>query len=120
MDWASIIGNLLLPALLRCLTKTSSEDPQQILRESYDAATGKMDSDLVREAMPTTRQAARRAYRQASRSDKKSFQPLSEQQVYDLTEKKLIEAMNASQEDATVIRAAASALADNDQANNQE
>ena len=114
MEWIPLVLNFLQPLLLKCFEKTSSEDPQEFLRESYNPVTGKMDPDVVRDAMPETRRALRRARREAPASKKSEFPKLDRDGLYDLAEKGLIDAMNADPVKVTTIRAAASAIRDND------
>lgn len=114
MDWITIIGTLVLPLLAKCFQKTSAEDPQAVLRSHYDATTGKMDGDIVRECMPATRKAARKAHRQASRADRKTFPKLSEDQIYSITESRLIAAMNADETTVAGIMASATLIGDDE------
>lgn len=73
-----------------------------------------MDPDIVAAAMPKTRQAILKARRQASHADRKSMPRFSRQDVYDLAEKNLIDAMNASDEQVADVYAAAKLLGDDE------
>lgn len=95
MEWFVIISSLLGPLLAKCQQATSSEDPQEMLRESYNETTGRMDESIVRSAVPATRQAIRKAWRNATKEERKTFPRYSRSEVYEIAEAKLIEAMNA-------------------------
>ena len=114
MDWTAIISGFLLPILAKCLGQQSTEEPREYIRAHYDAATGKLDSEIVVDSMRGTRKAIRRAHRKASRQEKKSFQKYSEQEIYDLTESELIKAMNADDDAKSAVMLAASAIEDDD------
>lgn len=110
----ALILALLGPMLAKCLDQVSSETPAEYLKPHFNSATGRMDPDIVREAMPQTRKAALKARRQASKEDRKKMQRLSYDDVYNITEKKLIEALNAPAEVVASVYAAAKELGDDD------
>lgn len=114
MEWLSLILTFLQPLWSKCHDKTSSEDPQQMLRENYDAQTGRMDPDLVNAAIPKTRRAIHKARANASKEDRKSFPKYTREEIYRIAEQGLIESMNASPERVTAIRKAADLLVDED------
>src|SRR6187431_3156607 len=98
MDWLLIIKGFLGPMLAHCWEQISTEDAQAVLRSSYNATTGRMDPDLVQEAIPATRKAVLKARRQASHEDRKLMPRYSRADLYEIAESQLIEAMNASTE----------------------
>lgn len=114
MGWETIILSLLESLLAKCFSQVSSETPQEYLRPYYDEASGRMDPDIVREAIPQTRKAVLKARRQATREDRKTMPRYSREDLYLLTEQKLIQAMNASPETVKAAFAAAEALPDED------
>lgn len=114
MEWISIILPLLQPMLLKCFEKTSMEDPQEYLRSNYNASTGKLDRDVVLDAIPATRRAIRKAHRNASRAERKNFVRLSKSELYEITEKSLIESMNAPPEAVAACREVAAGMPDDD------
>jgi hypothetical protein len=114
MDWISIIKGILGPIIAKCWEQTSAEDPQVVLRSSYNATTGRMDPDLVYEAVPAVRRAAMQARRQATRKERKEFPRLSNNDLYQIAEEKLIEAMNASPEQVLAVFSAAESLTEED------
>jgi hypothetical protein len=114
MDWITIILGLLGPIIAKCFQQTSSENPHDVLRAAYNEATGRMDPDLVNDCIPAARQAANKAHRQASRSDRKRFPKLSRADLYEIAETKLIEAMKADGPTINAVLAAGHALGDDD------
>jgi hypothetical protein len=114
MEWVPLILNFLQPLLLKCFDRQSTEDPQEVLRESYDPTTGKMDPAIVNDAIPQTRRAFNRARKSASREERRNAPRYSRQELYDITEKGLIESMNAPPETVASVRTAAALLRDND------
>jgi hypothetical protein len=114
MEWVTIIGGLLLPMLAKCWNKTSVEDPQTVLKANYDPSTGKMDSDIVNDAIPATRRAVRKARKNADPSDRREFPRYTRHELYYIAEKNLIDAMNAPPEKVEQVMAAAAALPDED------
>lgn len=114
MDWIAAIRAFLEPILLRCLEKTSTEDPQQILRDAYDPVSGKMDPDIVNEALPAARKAVRKAQRSASREDRRNCPRYSRAELYQITEQNLIESMHATPEHVANVRAVAATMGDSD------
>ncbi|HQZ66221.1 MAG TPA: hypothetical protein PLY87_14130 [Planctomycetaceae bacterium] len=114
MGWETLILSLLGPLLAKCFNQVSSETPAEYLRPHYDEATGKMDPDIVREAIPATRRAVLKARRQSSREDRKTIPRYSKNDLYLLAETKLIEAMNAPPEAVAAAYAAAKELSEED------
>lgn len=114
MEWLPLVLNFFQPLVLKCFEKTSSEDPQLVLRKAFDPMSGKMDPSLVCQAIPQARQASLRARRSMSRSERKQFPRLSWDDLYDAAERGLIDGMNAPSEKMSSIRATASLLTDED------
>ncbi len=112
MEWIAIISTLLGPLLAKCQQDTSSEDPQAILREAYNPATSRMDEGLVRSAIPATRQAIRKAWRNATPAERKTFPRYSRSEVYEIAEHKLIEAMKADEATLLGVFAEAASMQD--------
>jgi hypothetical protein len=110
----ALILGLLGPLLAKCLDKVSSEPPKEYLAPHYNESTGRMDPDIVREAIPQTRRAVLKARRQSSREERRSMKRYSYDDLYKLAEKKLIEAMNATPDEVAAVYAAAKALPDED------
>lgn len=114
MEWLTLVLNFFQPLVLKCFEKTSSEDPQLVLREAYDPVNQRMDPSLVNQAIPRARQAANRARTSMSKAERKQFPRLSRSDLYEVAEKGLIDAMNATPEKMGSIRSVASALTDED------
>jgi hypothetical protein len=114
MDWMLIISGLLTPLLAKSFNQVSSEEPSDYLKPHYNAATGKMDPEIVRAAMPKTRQAILKARRQASHAERKTMPRFGRDDIYALAESKLIEAMNADSETVAKAYAAATELGDDE------
>lgn len=114
MDWAVIIGGLVGPLIAQCFSKFSTEDPQEYLRAHYDAASGKLDPSVVRDAMNQTRRAIRKAHRSASRQDRKTMPRYSNQDIYDLTEQNLLKAMESPKSEVLAAFATAASLGDDE------
>lgn len=98
MEWLLLVNQFLMPMLLKCFGQISSETPQEYLRRSYDPVTGKLEQDIVLDAIPTTARAVRKAWRHTPRHERGNKPRYSREALYDLTEVKLIEAMNATPE----------------------
>lgn len=114
MEWIPLVLNFLQPLLLKCFEKTSAEDPQEFLKENYNAVSGKMNPDVVADAIPSARRAARRARLDAPHSERKNFPRYTKAELYDIAEKGLIDSMNAPPEKVAAVRAAAAAIPDID------
>lgn len=116
MEWLPIIFQFLQPMLAKCFSQSeaAAQDPQEYLKANYDAETGKMDPSLVRRSMGTTRKAIRKAHRQATREERKTFPRYSRDDIYQMTEKKLVEAMQAPQEQVQAAFALAAELPDDE------
>lgn len=114
MEFLPLILNFLQPFLLKCFEKTSTEDPQEFLRSNYDAASGKFDRDVVIDSIPQTRRAVRKARQRLNRDERREFPKYSKAELYELTEKGLLESMNAPPSAVSSIRAMAAGLPDDD------
>lgn len=114
MDFTALIISLLQPLLLKCWDKTSTEDPQEFLRSNYDATIGKFDRDVVEDSIPQTRRAVRKARQRLNRDERRQFPKYSKTELYELTEKGLLESMNAPPETVGSVRAMAAGLPDDD------
>jgi hypothetical protein len=114
MEWATIILGLLGPFLAKCHSQSekAAQDPKEYLKENYDESTGKMDESLVRRSMASTRKAIKKAKKGASREERKTFPHYSRDEIYQMTEKKLVEAMNAPPEQVASAFAVAATLTD--------
>lgn len=112
MEWITIISGFLLPMLARCQQQFSSEPPVEYLKSHYDSETGRMDASLVRNAMPHTRRAIRKAFRSASIEDRRDFPRYTREDVYNMAESELIKAMSASPEQVESVMEASRALGD--------
>jgi hypothetical protein len=95
MDWIGLISGLLGPLLAKCFKQTSSEDPIAYLRSEYNAAPGRMNPDVCEDCIPAVRRAAIQARRQMKPRDRRNAKPLSRQDMYDIAEAKLLEAIKA-------------------------
>ena len=116
MEWVTIIMGLLGPFFAKCHSNSeqAARDPKEFLRANYDEATGKMSRDLVRKGMPQTRKAIRKAHRDASKEERKTFPRYSKTDIYQMTEKKLVEAMQAPTEEVEAAFAVAAQLPDDE------
>lgn len=115
MNWVALITSLLGPMLAKCFQEQSSEEPQAYLARHYDATASKMDADLVRDAMPATARAVRKAHRQCrTKEDRKSFPRYSRDELYALTEDRLITAMKADPTEVASAYAAAASMTEDD------
>lgn len=116
MEWFTLITGLLLPFLQKCQEKQgATQDPQEYLRANYDEATETFNRDVVKAAIPETKRAIIKAKREASREDRKTFPRYKKADIYELTEKALLKAMNATKEEAAQVMAAAAALPDDEE-----
>jgi hypothetical protein len=101
MGWSLLVSQFLMPFLLKCFSQqadSSTESPQDYLRREYDASTGSISPSVVRQAMPMTAKAVRRAWRQTPKQERGPKPQLSREELYNLTQEKLVEAMNATPE----------------------
>lgn len=114
MEWLTLLLNFFQPLALKCFEKTSSEDPQQVLRENYDPVTGRMDWELVEDAVPVARRAAVRARRSLPREERKNTPRYTRAQLREVAEEGLIKSMNASPEEVAKCRAVAAQMKDVD------
>lgn len=114
MEWITIITTFLQPILLKCFDRQSTEDPQEVLREAYDTVSGKMDSDVVNDAIPQTRRAVNKARRSRSKAERKEMPRYNREQLYEMTEKILIDSMNAPPEAVAQVRSVAATLRDDE------
>lgn len=114
MEWIPLILNFLQPLLLKCFDRQSTEDPQSVLRESFNPVTGRMDPDLVNDCIPQTRRAFQRARKSATREQRRNAPRYSREELYDITEKSLIDSMNAPPEHVAQVRSVAATLRDDE------
>lgn len=112
MNWIPIIFDIALPVLLKCLQQQTSQTPQEYIADHYDAETGKLDRRLVKDAIPSTMYAIRKAHREAKKEDRKSFPKFSRDDVYALTEQRLIDSMTATEEEVARVSAIAANMGD--------
>lgn len=111
MEWLTLITGLLLPLLQRCREKQgATQDPQEYLRSVYNESTGKFPEDVVNEAVPQTRRAIQKAFRQTPKNQRKDFPRYRRADRYELAEKALVKAMNATPDEAAQVMAAAAEL----------
>lgn len=116
MEWLTLITGLLLPLLQRCREKQGATgDPQEYLRSVYDPTTGKFPEEVVQSAIPETRRAIVKAFRQTPKDKKKEFPRYRRSDRYELAEQALIKAMNASPEEAAQVMAAAAELPEDEE-----
>ena len=116
MEWITLITGLLLPFLQKCREKQgATQDPQEYLRSVYDHGTGKFPESVVNEAVPQTRRAIKTALRQTPKDQRKHFPRYRRADVYDITEKGLLKAMNAAPEEVAQVMAAADELPDDEE-----
>lgn len=112
MEWVSLVTAFLQPIILKCFERTSAEDPQEFLRENYNAATGRMDPDVVEDAIPATRRAANKAARSLPKEEQRKIPRHRREDWRQLAEQALIASMNAPPERVQAVRAEAEALVD--------
>jgi hypothetical protein len=116
MEWITLITGLLLPLLQNCRNKQgATEDPQEHLRNNFDESTGKFNPEIVNAAVPQTRRAIKKAFRQTPKDERKHFPRYRRDEVYDIAEKGLLKAMNATAEEAAQVMAAAAELTEDDE-----
>lgn len=97
--WEVLFTTILQSLLARCQSRVSSEPLQEYARANYDPTTGRIDPQIVEEAMPNARVAAIRARRQLPASERRSIPRLSRQDLYEKTEAAIVAGMNASDEE---------------------
>ena len=112
MEWLPIIFKFLDMFLAQCQNAVSSETPQAYVLAHYNAATGKLERGIVLDAMTQTYRAIRKARHELSPADRKDFPRYSRTEVYDITEHRLLDAMNATDDQVAAARAAAATLED--------
>ena len=110
MEFLPLILPFLDKFLTMCLDKVSSESPQEYLADHYNALTGKMDSGIVRDAMPQTRRAALKARQGATKEQRKNWPRYSKEEIYAITEKRLIEAATATPEQMSAAMSACASI----------
>ena len=110
MDWTAIIIQFLLPILARCHNRTSTEDPQELLRDNYDSGTGKFESWLVNATIPATRRAVHKAMMSLPPRERRNFPRHSRADLVELAQKSLYTAMTAAPADVAVVMSAAETL----------
>jgi hypothetical protein len=114
MEWIPLILNFLQPLLLKCFDRQSTEDPQEVLREAYDPITGRMDRDLVNDVIPRTRRAYQKARDKQPKEVRRAAPRYSRAELYDITEKALIDSMNAPPEMVGQVREVARQMRDDE------
>jgi len=114
MEWVTIITTFLQPILLKCFDRHSTEDPQEVLREAYDPATGKMDPAMVWNVVPHTRRAYQKARNSKSKAERQAAPRYSKQDFYEITEKALIDSMNSPPEMVGQVREVAKQIRDDE------
>ena len=114
MEWLTALLAFFQPIALKCFEKSSSEDPQQVLREAFNPVTGRMDPDLVEDAVPAARRAAIHARRSLSKEERKRAPRMNRAELRDFAEQGLIKSMNASPDEVQQCRAVAATLPDSD------
>lgn len=115
MDWTALIIKYLDPILAKCLSQFSSETPQEYLRANYNAESNTMDPSVVRDAIPATMKAIRKARRALHPRNRRDFPVYSREDVRAMTEKRLIDAMDASEAQVSAVQTAAATLVDDDE-----
>lgn len=95
MGWELIIGKILESLLAKCFEQLSGGSPKAYLLSHYDAETGKMDSDFVEDNMRQTYRAIRKAHNKSRGDERRNFPRYTDDEVYAMTEKKLLEGVNA-------------------------
>lgn len=113
-DWFSFISEILLPALAKCHSETSSEDPQEFLQANFDAGTGKFEPSLVRSVIPATRRAVHQAWQKLDRRERKGFPRYSRADLYEMAEQNLHKALMAPPDQVAAIMKASETLPDGD------
>lgn len=114
MEWISLITGILGPLLLKCLGKTSAEDPRAFLTSHYDASTDSFSGNVVQDALPQTYRAIRMARRRTAPKDRKNFPRYSRDEVVSMTKDHLKKSMNATDDQLTACKAMADQLPDDD------
>lgn len=108
----TLISDLALKVWAQCHAQTSSEDPQDILKAHYNAASGTFDPDFIDELVPGVRRARNQAWRQCNRKDRQSFERLDRNSLRALAESEALKAMNLPQAEAAAIMAAVNPAGD--------
>lgn len=112
MGFEVLFVQLLNAMLVKCLSDISSQTPQEYVRDHFDATTGRIDPELVNDAMPAAARAARKARRSMPRDERKDAPKLSREDLYARTEAQLIEGMNATPEQVAACMEFAATLGD--------
>lgn len=112
MGFEALFAQILSAILVQCLSGFSSQTPQEYVRDHYDPVTGRIDPDLVNDALPAAARAARKAHRSLPRAERKDAPKLSRENLYDRTEAQLIEGMKATDEQVAACREFAATLGD--------
>jgi hypothetical protein len=110
MEWLPLIFTFLDPMLAQCKNKLSDETPKEYLSQHYNAETGKLSRDVVRRSMPVTKEAIRKALRATPDHEKNNFPRYSRERIYEITEQRLLDAMNANEEQLMAAFSAAEEL----------
>ena len=112
MEWLPIIFKFLDVFLAQCQNAVSTETPQEYVRAHYNASTGTLDRGIVLDAMVETRRAIRKARMELSPADRHRFPRYSREDVYRITEDRLMDVMNATDDQVIEARALAAAMGD--------
>ncbi|TXH13893.1 MAG: hypothetical protein E6R03_10435 [Hyphomicrobiaceae bacterium] len=112
MGFEALFAQLLNAMLMKCLSDISSQTPQEYVRDHFDPATGRIDPELVNDAMPAAARAARKARRSLPPAERKDAPKLSREDLYARTEAQLIEGMHATTEQVFACREFAATLGD--------
>lgn len=112
MGFEALFAQFLSAMLVQCLSGFSSQTPQEYVRDHFDPTTGRIDPDLVDDALPAAARAARKARRSLPRDERKDAPKLSREDLYARTEAQLIEGMNATPEAVAACREFAATLGD--------
>jgi hypothetical protein len=115
VDWSALIWKFAEAFLLRCFDQLSTEIPQEYLRAHYDPISRTMDPGLVRDSMPATMRAIRKARNSAKPKDRRSLPRYSREEVRAMTEANLIKAMDTPAGRVEDVRAFAAALGEDDE-----
>lgn len=118
MEWITRIFGLIGPFLAECQKKNNPTqtpaEAQADLRAQYNAMTGRMNPRLVRQVVPQVRRAENKARRNGTKQERKDNPRLTKDQLYDMADKSLIQAMAADKAQLRVAYAAAAKLGDDD------
>lgn len=114
MEWITLITGILGPMLLKCMQKTSTEDPRAFLKSHYDATTDSFSGGVVEDALPQTYRATRIARRRTPPKDRKNFPRYSNDDIVKMTKDHLKDSMNATDTQLATCQAVADQLPEDD------